>query len=77
MLMFELLQSCKLQPVACRCVNYIFESLVAGRKPSLAFSVTSPHYTNHIPHPELTVSQTKGNAETQRAINFPKQQDRK
>lgn len=77
MLMFELSPSCKLQPVACRCVNYIFASLVAGGEPSLLFSITSPHYTNHIPHPELTVSQTKGSAKTQRATNSQKQQDRK
>lgn len=77
MLMFELLPSCKLPPVVCRCVNYIFESLVAGGEPSLVFPITSPHYTNHIPHSELTASQTKGSAETQRAINSQKQQDRK
>lgn len=35
MLMFELLSSCKLEPVVCRCVNYTFESGVAGGEPSL------------------------------------------
>lgn len=31
-LMFGLLRSCKLEPGACRCVNYIFQRRVAGKR---------------------------------------------
>ena len=59
MLLLELLSSCKLEPVACQCANCKLWKR-GGRWGSITlFSIMSSHYTNHILHPQLTMSQTK------------------
>lgn len=59
MLMFELLPSCKLEPVACQCVKYTFESRwqVGNHHFTLnhVFTLYQPHPTpkaNYVPHKE-------------------------